>query len=118
MGTLFESGIRVSNARSHFIQTWGIVLAAFNFYAYMSVESSARRRGTYLILYECCEGKEVEEVCKAFPHIGVAVLAEALIVEPVPAPQALEIQTIDAEDGFELGRRLVSYIMIYCAHLR
>ena len=39
--------------------------------------------GTYLVIDECSQRKEVEEICKASPHIGVAIFAQAFVVEPV-----------------------------------
>ena len=36
-----------------------------------------------LILYHCCEGKVVEQVSEVLPHICIAVLAQALVVEAV-----------------------------------
>ena len=37
----------------------------------------------YLILYHCCEGKVVEQVSQVLPDIGIAVFAQALVVEAV-----------------------------------
>lgn len=36
-----------------------------------------------LVLNESCEGEVVEEVGEVFPHVGVAVFAQALVVEAV-----------------------------------
>ena len=37
----------------------------------------------YLILYDSCQRQIVKEICQVFPHVGVAILAEALVVETV-----------------------------------
>ncbi len=39
----------------------------------------------YLALYQACEWQVVKEVCEGSPHVCVAILAKALIVEAVPA---------------------------------
>jgi hypothetical protein len=41
----------------------------------------------YLVLYESGEGQVVKEVCEVLPHICIAVLAQALVIEAVPAAQ-------------------------------
>lgn len=45
--------------------------------------SGAMNIGTYLVIDECSQRKEVEEICKASPNIGVAIFAQAFVVEPV-----------------------------------
>jgi len=52
----------------------------------------------YLVLDEGCEGKEVEEIGKVFPDVGVAVLAQALVVEAVDLGNLAGF-VIAAEDG-------------------
>ena len=37
-----------------------------------------------LVLYNGCQWQIVEKLCELFPHVGVAVLSEALIVEAIP----------------------------------
>jgi hypothetical protein len=36
-----------------------------------------------LLFYNCCEWEVVEQVSEEFPHVGVTVLAQALIVETI-----------------------------------
>ena len=36
-----------------------------------------------LVLYNCSEREEVEEVSEALPHVGVAILPGALVVETI-----------------------------------
>lgn len=35
------------------------------------------------IFDDCSEGQIIEQICKVLPHIGVAVLAHALIIEAI-----------------------------------
>ena len=37
-----------------------------------------------LVLNDSCERQIIEELRELFPHVGVAVLAKALIIEAVP----------------------------------
>ena len=39
----------------------------------------------HLIFYECGEGKVVKQVGEVFPHVGIAIFAQALVVEAVAA---------------------------------
>jgi hypothetical protein len=43
------------------------------------------KAAAHLALYQACEWQVVEQVCEVLPHVCVAVLAQALIVEAVPA---------------------------------
>lgn len=55
-----------------------------------------------LVLDEGGEGEEVEEVGEVLPDVGVAVLAEALVVEAVDL-RDLPRLVVAAEDGDALG---------------
>ena len=48
---------------------------------------NARREATmqteYLIVNQSGQGKIVEEVCEEFPHVRIAVLSEAFVIEAV-----------------------------------
>ena len=48
-------------------------------------QKATHSTSTHLVLDVCREGQVVKEVCEVLPHIGVAVLAQALVVEAVPA---------------------------------
>ena len=37
----------------------------------------------YLAVYQGCQGQVVEQVSEVLPHVGIAILAEALVVEAV-----------------------------------
>lgn len=56
------------------------------------------RAGTYLVFDERGEGEEIEEIGEVPPHVGVAVLAQALVVEPVHLSN-LSALVVPAEDG-------------------
>lgn len=47
-----------------------------------SIDDSTRHL-THLFIDECCEGEIVEEICKVFPDVCVAVLPQTFIVESV-----------------------------------
>ena len=55
-----------------------------------------------LVLDQGGEGKEVEEVGEVFPHVCIAVLAEALVVETVDLSDLSRL-VVAAEDGDALG---------------
>ena len=42
-------------------------------------------RHTHLVLNESCKWQVVKQVCEVLPHICIAVLAQALIIKPIPA---------------------------------
>jgi hypothetical protein len=53
------------------------------------VEGVDRRRETsveteYLSLDHCSQGQVIEQFSESLPHIGISVLAQALIVETIP----------------------------------
>ena len=51
----------------------------------MGAAARAARQPAYLVLYQACEREVVKNVCEVAPYLGVPVLAQALIVEPIPA---------------------------------
>lgn len=55
-----------------------------------------------LVLDESGEGEEVEEVGEVLPDVGVAVLAETLVVEAVDLRDLARL-VVAAEDGDALG---------------
>jgi hypothetical protein len=55
-----------------------------------------------LVFDESSEGEVVEEVGKVFPHIGVAVFAETLVIETVNL-RDLSGLVVSTEDGNTLG---------------
>jgi hypothetical protein len=55
-----------------------------------------------LVFYQSSEGEIVEEVGEVFPHVGVAVFAEALVIEAVDL-RDLSGLVVSTEDGDTLG---------------
>lgn len=51
-----------------------------------------------LLFNYCCEGQVIEEVGEVFPHIGVSVLAEALVVETIDLGDLARL-VVASEDG-------------------
>jgi len=63
----------------HFLDTVesSDVVKSINTWGKTSVETED------LVIDEGGKGEVVEEVCEVFPYVGVAILSEALVVEPV-----------------------------------
>lgn len=63
---------------------------------------NARRQATVqakdLVVDQSCERKVVEEVGKVLPHVGVSVLAQALVIEPVHLSDLARLM-VAAQDG-------------------
>lgn len=55
-----------------------------------------------LVFNESSEGKVVEEVGEIFPHVGIAVFAEALVVEAVDLGNLAGF-VVSTKDGNTLG---------------
>lgn len=55
-----------------------------------------------LVFDQSSEGEIVEEVGEVFPHVGVAVFAEALVIEAVDL-RDLSGLVVSTEDGDTLG---------------
>ena len=50
--------------------------------SYMQYPQEVTRR-THLVINKRCQGKEIEEVSEEPPDVGIAVFAQALVVEPI-----------------------------------
>lgn len=64
--------------------------------------ATAQRWNTHLILDESGEGEVVEEVGKVSPYVGVSVLAETFVVEPIHL-RDLPRFVVSAEDGHSVA---------------
>ncbi len=51
----------------------------------MSGHCVAQKIGSHLVVNQSSERQVVKKICEVFPHIGIAVLPKALIVEAIAA---------------------------------
>jgi hypothetical protein len=51
-----------------------------------------------LIFDHCGKRQEIEQVCEVLPHVGIGILADALIVEPVDLGDLARL-VVAAQDG-------------------
>ena len=44
---------------------------------------SIYRRLSHLVVYKCCEGKVVKQICEVLPHIRIAIFPKTFVVKTI-----------------------------------
>jgi hypothetical protein len=73
--------------------------------AFWTAPSHAFLDPPYLAIDKSCQWQIVEEVGEELPHTGVPVLADALVVEPIPAQLRVR-RPVTSQSGQFVGRTL------------
>ena len=53
----------------------------------------------YPSIHQCCQREVVKEISEIFPHVGIAILSQALVIKPVDLSDlsALMVATKDSD---------------------
>ena len=68
-------------------------------YMYKRVRSTC----IYLSIHQCSKREVVKEICEVFPHVGIAVLSQTLVIEPVDLSD-LSAFVVAPQDGYSVWK--------------